>query len=121
MLSRHDLYNIALDLPDYKQWLCICFKTKIKNKYKISYRTLNAAIKIIQNSSWLSYFIKYKRPNFEFEKTLIKKTITFSNSLTEDLTEVSLTSNSIKKVWWKCVRSHQWEDSISHRSSGLVV
>ena len=29
-----------------------------------------------------------------------------------------VTQGSSKKVWWKCVRGHEWEDSINHRSSG---
>jgi len=31
-------------------------------------------------------------------------------------TEVS--SGSGKKVWWKCSKGHQWEDSICHRTNG---
>jgi hypothetical protein len=37
-----------------------------------------------------------------------------------DLFPISLTHGSNRKVWWKCAKGddHEWEDTISHRSSG---
>lgn len=35
-----------------------------------------------------------------------------------DLTPQDVTAYSNKKVWWKCNNGHEWEATISHRSSG---
>lgn len=35
-----------------------------------------------------------------------------------DLTPKDVSTQSGKKVWWKCKEGHEWEDTISHRSNG---
>lgn len=35
-----------------------------------------------------------------------------------DLKPEYLTSNSGKKVWWRCVKGHQWQATVDHRNNG---
>ena len=35
-----------------------------------------------------------------------------------DLKPSQVTASSGKKVWWRCIKGHEWETSISHRSKG---
>ena len=34
------------------------------------------------------------------------------------LTPMDVTSNSHKKVWWKCVKGHEWQARIDSRNNG---
>lgn len=36
----------------------------------------------------------------------------------EDLKPSQVSTSSSQKVWWKCVRGHEWVDTINHRSNG---
>jgi hypothetical protein len=36
-----------------------------------------------------------------------------------DITPYDVTENSGKKVWWKCIKEHEWESTIDNRSKGV--
>lgn len=85
-LSRYNLFQIATQLPKHDKWKDPSFddvRNEIKEKYKISYHTLEKAIKIIQNSRELSYYIGYNRKDFSYESELLKKCFNFNKSTSQ--------------------------------------
>lgn len=73
-LSRQQIKEISLLLPNYLEWKNDCFtecKKQICKKYDISNNDFSKVIKIIQNSRWLSFYINYNRKNYDEEYALL--------------------------------------------------
>lgn len=85
-LSRHNLFQIATQLPKYDKWNEQSFndiRRNIKEKYSISCNTLSQVIKIIQDSRELSYYIGYNRKDFSHEADVLKKCFDFNKDINE--------------------------------------
>lgn len=75
-ISRHQILDIAKKLPEYNRWKENSFKEikeQIAAEYNLSKKDLSGIIDIIKNSRWLSYYIKFNRPNFDNKFELLKK------------------------------------------------
>ena len=75
-ISRHKIYLIAKELPDFENWKESSFddvRNNLKNKYNLSSNDLCKIINIIKDSRWLSYFINYNRKDYSEIYVLLKK------------------------------------------------
>lgn len=75
-ISRHKIYLIAKELPDFEKWKESSFddvRNNLKKKYNLSSNDLCKIINIIKDSRWLSYFINYNRKDYSEIYVLLKK------------------------------------------------
>lgn len=75
-ISRHQIRDIAKELPDFETWKDSSFndvKSNLKKKYNLSSNDLCKIINIIKDSRWLSYFINYNRKDYSEIYDLLKK------------------------------------------------
>lgn len=75
-ISRHKIYDIAKELPDFEKWNESSFddvRSNLKKKYDLSSNDLCKIINIIKDSRWLSYFINYNRKDYSEIYVLLKK------------------------------------------------
>ena len=75
-ISRHKIYDIAKELPDFEKWNESSFddvRSDLKKKYDLSSNDLCKIINIIKDSRWLSYFINYNRKDYSEIYVLLKK------------------------------------------------
>ncbi len=75
-ISRHQIYDIAKELPDFETWKDSSFdnvRNNLKKKYSLSSNDLCKIINIIKYSRWLSYFINYNRKDYSEICDLLKK------------------------------------------------
>lgn len=100
-ISRHQIYNIAKELPDFETWKDSSFvdvKNNLKKKYNLSSNDLSKIINIIKDSRWLSYFINYNRNDYSENYDLLKKCFIANINSRKDFQELlSISMENIKE------------------------
>lgn len=110
-ISRHKIYVIAKELPDFEKWKESSFddvRNNLKQKYNLSSSELCKIINIIKQSRWLSYFIKYNRNDcFELYDLLKKCFIANINDKKDFQESISVSMENIKENLEQTQRKHK--------------
>ena len=110
-ISRHKIYVIAKELPDFEKWKESSFddvRNNLKQKYNLSSSELCKIISIIKQSRWLSYFIKYNRNDcFELYDLLKKCFIANINDKKDFQESISVSMENIKENLEQTQRKHK--------------
>lgn len=110
-ISRHKIYVIAKELPDFEKWKESSFddvRNNLKQKYNLSSSELCKIINIIKQSRWLSYFINYNRKDYSEIYVLLKKCFIANINDKKDFQEsISVSMENIKENLEQTQRKHK--------------
>lgn len=110
-ISRHKIYVIAKELPNFETWKDSSFdgmKNNLKQKYNLSSNELCKIINIIKQSRWLSYFIKYNRNDCSELYDLLKNCFIANINDKKDFQEsISVSIENIKENLEQIQRKHK--------------
>lgn len=123
-LSREDLWNIAIALPERNRWREDCFtnaKEKIKSEYKIGSKEFAEALNIIQNHREFCSLIKMEKMFgniLEIElREYVRMVITAAEYQKNNTNQDSFSKKTSKEFIWEIHDRAQMRNKLSEKIS----